>query len=279
MRNRPSATALRAAIRRAAHQYWDEPTVFADPYAVKLIAAVKNVRLSRVKPRWESPMATSLRALLAARAQFAEDVLADAVERDVRQYCILGAGLDTFACRNPHEALGLRVFEVDHPASQAWKMDILAKARLRSAAVFAPADFERLSLSKALETAGWDSGQPTLFSCLGVVSYLAGGTFTDILRFVRQLPAGSGIVFDFPALDRRLSLAERGLRGLVSLKLALQGEAARSRFDPAALSGWLHDLGFKVTMLDARDVNRRYFAARADRLAVSWRSGLVHASV
>lgn len=279
MKNRPSATALRAAIRRAAHQFWDEPTVFADPYAAPLIASLDHVRLSRAKPCWEPAMATSLRALLAARARFAEDILADAVERGVRQFCILGAGLDTFACRNPYEARGLRVFEVDHPVSQTWKLEVLAKAQLRSSAVFAPVDFEQASLSSALEAAGFDAGQPALFSCLGVVSYLPAATFVEILRFVRRLPGGSGIVFDFPTLDRRLSLGERAVRRLASLKLALQGEAARTRFAPARLAGLLHHLGFEVTMLDAQAINECYFAARADRLAVSRRAGFVHASL
>ncbi len=279
MKRKPSATALRAALRRAAHQLWDAPKVFDDPLAVPLLAGVEGAKIPRAKPARESFIAKSTRALLVARARLAEDLLAEAVRHGVTQLCILGAGLDTFACRNPYMKDGLRVFEVDHPASQAWKQTVLARAGLASSATFVPADLGQPQWPRTLEAAGWRKEQPTVFSCLGVASYLPAETFLEMLRFVRTLPSGSGIVFDAPTTAPHLSLGERAVRGLVALKLVLQGEAARSRFDPDALASSLRAMGLGVTVFDAAAINARYFAGRADGLAMSRRSVLMHATV
>ena len=71
-------------------------------------------------------VARDFRAFMAARSRYAEDRLAEAVARRVAQYVVLGAGLDTFAYRNPFPPL--RVFEVDFPATQEWKRALLAEA-------------------------------------------------------------------------------------------------------------------------------------------------------
>ncbi len=95
MKRKPSATALRAALRRAAHQLWDAPKIFDDPLAVPLIAGLDGAKIPE-KPRHESFIAQSTRALLVARARLAEDLLAEAVQNGVTQLGILGAGLDTY---------------------------------------------------------------------------------------------------------------------------------------------------------------------------------------
>jgi methyltransferase (TIGR00027 family) len=261
---------LRAALRRAAHQAWDTPIVFDDPVAALLVDGAQGARPAR-----EGAVGKSTRALLVARARLAEDALGEAVARGVRQYVVLGAGLDTFACRNPHD--GLAVFEVDHPATQVWKREILAKAGLHPSATFVPVDFGHQNLAQALRAAGWSDAAPTFFSCLGVASYLPAETFLAMLRFVHDLPAGSGIVFDVPTLSSGLSLRDRVVRGAVALKLALQGEAARARYDPLALAATLRGIGFQVAVFDAAAINRRYFAGRDDGLALSGRSALIQA--
>ncbi|MGE5190665.1 MAG: class I SAM-dependent methyltransferase [Gemmatimonadota bacterium] len=149
----PSATALRVAMRRAAHQVLDDPRVFDDPLALRIVGA-EDVPEPRPDPAWaeRSSPARGLRAFLAARCRYAEDELRVAVGRGTRQYVVLGAGLDTFACRNPYPADVLRVFEVDHPATQSWK-----RARLEDAGIaipgtltFAPVDLERVTLEEGL---------------------------------------------------------------------------------------------------------------------------------
>lgn len=121
---------------------------------------------------------TPLRAFLAARSRLAEDALTDAVARGVRQYVVLGAGLDTFAYRNPHA--GLRVFEVDLPATRAWKRQRLADVQIEvpGSVIYVAIDFAKETLTHALESAGLATGEPTFFSWLGVTPYLTSGTWS-----------------------------------------------------------------------------------------------------
>src|ERR1035438_9797436 len=131
-----SKTALGVAIRRAAHQLVDVPPVLDDPIAVRFVGAGNRGKMGRASHR----VGRDLRAFVAARSRYAEDRLAEAVERGVRQYVVLGAGLDTFAYRNPYA--GLRVFEVDFPATQEWKRELLVEAEidLPEGLRFAPVD-------------------------------------------------------------------------------------------------------------------------------------------
>src|SRR5262249_39234406 len=137
-----------------------------------------------------------LRAFVAARSRYAEDELSLAVERGARQYVILGAGLDTFAYRNPYPEGALRVFEVDYPATQVWK-----RARLKEVGIplprdlkFAPVDFEKRALSAlpdGLREAGYDPNLGSFFSWLGVAPYLTVEGVMTTLRFIASAPKGS----------------------------------------------------------------------------------------
>ena len=131
---RPSRTAQRVAMRRAAHQVLDHPRVFEDPLAVAIAGGESETLGAPEGQAMLSHYSRALRAFLAVRSRYAEDQLAAAVGRGVRQYVVLGAGLDTFAYRNPFQSAGLQVFEVDHPATQEWK-----RAQLRAAGIAIPA--------------------------------------------------------------------------------------------------------------------------------------------
>src|ERR1700677_1481736 len=125
----PSKTALRVALRRAAHQLYDaHPLVLDDPIAVPILGATYAEELRRTPTRPDRPFSVGLRAFLVARSRYAEDNLAQAVGQGVTQYVLLGAGLDTFAHRNLYPQL--HVFEVDHPATQQWKRDLLQTSKL-----------------------------------------------------------------------------------------------------------------------------------------------------
>ena len=141
----PSKTALRVALRRAAHQLIDgQPLVFEDPLALQILPAEIRGEVARTPDAVKRPFSAGLRAFMVGRARFAEDVLAAAVQHgQAEQYLVLGAGLDTFAYRNPFP--GVRVFEVDHPATQAWKIECLQSAGIAvpEAVRHVPVDFER----------------------------------------------------------------------------------------------------------------------------------------
>jgi methyltransferase (TIGR00027 family) len=263
----PSRTAQRVAMRRAAHQLWDDPRVFDDPLAVA-IAEGESER----PPEAEQPHSRALRAFIAVRSRYAEDQLAAAVERGVRQYAVLGAGLDTFAYRNTFQSVGLHVFEVDHPATQEWKREQLREAGIAipREMKFAPVDFERESLEEGLLQAGFEKRQPAFFSWLGVTPYLSRPAFDRTIQFIAQMPSGSGVVFDYAVERSLLSPTQQRALDALAERVARAGEPFQLFFNPAALSSDLAGLGFEnIEDLNRDQINARYFAGRADGLAVT----------
>lgn len=184
----PSRTALGAAAHRAVHQVLEGGRIFADPLAVRILGADIDVA---VRDAEDHPSTRKLRLFIAVRTRFAEDALTAAVARGVRQLVVLGAGLDTYAYRT-NLGENLRVFEVDHPATQAWKRQRLAEAAISvpSALSFAPVDFERETLADGLAAAGFDPAQQTFFTWLGVVPYLTDQAVFSTLGFIAGLPGG-----------------------------------------------------------------------------------------
>lgn len=275
----PSRTAIRAAVLRAAHQILDdEPKVLVDPVAVRLVEGL----LPADGDTLQAPPLKRLRAALVLRSRYAEDALAEAARGGVRQYVILGAGLDTFAYRQPPWARALTVFEADRPATQAWKHEAL---RLAGIAVpgnvrFCPVDLETGSLPRALGAAGFQVAIPTFASWLGATQYLSDAAIDVTLRFVRALPAGSGIVFSFVAPDAWLDREDREEFGTWAAAAASDGEPWITRLDPTALRCRLLDLGFgRVDHLPPETATARYLSERRDGLLVPRAVHLMRATV
>src|SRR5208282_5639419 len=154
----PSKTAMRVAMRRAAHQIFDVPRVLDDPIALPIIGAETAAKVEAERSKQEGRVARTIRAFMAARSRFAEDELARSIGRGATQYVILGAGLDTFAYRNLFADSSLHVFEVDFPATQEWKRRKLAAAGIPipASVTYAPVDFEGQTLAEGLRLAGFD---------------------------------------------------------------------------------------------------------------------------
>ena len=263
-----SRTAQRVAIRRAAHQLLDQPRVLDDPLALRIIGSEAEDEL-RTNPKEHHAFSRAFRAFMAARSRYAEDELARAFAHGVRQYVVLGAGLDTFAYRNPHA--GLRVFEVDHPATQAWKQEQLQAADIviPASLTFVPIDFERQTLADGLRYSGFDATASAFFSWLGVTPYLTHEAFTTTLTFIGELRPGSGVVFDFAVDPELLNPGQRQALGALSKRVARYGEPLQLFFDPAKLQKELKALGFHRTeFLQGKDLNARYFKHRKDGLLV-----------
>jgi len=263
----PSATAQGAAVWRALHQVIDYPRILDDPLAVPIIGAEGARGLQGAADR----QAHGLRAFIALRSRYAEDRLAAAVGRGVRQYVVLGAGLDTFAYRNPHAERGLKVFEVDHPATQRWKRARLEEVgiSLPAALTFVPVDFETQNLSEQLRSAGFDFRQPAFFSLLGVVIYLTEAAAMQSLGLVARCAPGTEIVFEFSLPTSLLSDAARASREQSMAQVAAIGEPWLTFLEPDPLAGQLRALGFNdVAMLPPEEANQSYFSGRVDRLRV-----------
>lgn len=266
---RPSRTAYRVAMRRAAHQILDDPRVFEDPLALPILGPDGEARLRAEIQREQTLLGRALRAFMAVRSRYAEDQLARAFREGVRQAVVLGAGLDTFAYRNPFP--DLRLFEVDHPATQGWKRRLLEAAGIAvpGSLTFAPVDFERQTLAEGLREAGFDAGRPAFFSWLGVVPYLTEAAITATLGFIASLPADSGVVFDYAQPPESLDPLRRRAFDALAGRVAAHGEPFQTFFDPAALTDELRRLGFgSVENLDGEAINARYFAGRGDGLRV-----------
>jgi methyltransferase (TIGR00027 family) len=268
----PSRTALRVASHRAAHQLFDAPLVLDDPVALAIIGREAADQLRASAEAHQDRIARAFRAFIVARSRFAEDALARAIGRGASQYVILGAGLDTFPYRNPYTASQLRVFEVDHPATQDWKRGLLASAAIAvpASVTFAPVDFERHTLLDGLTRAGFDRQAPAFFSWLGVTMYLTHEAVALTLAFIASTPRGGGLAFDYAA--PRSSLSENGQRAFdaLSKRVASAGEPFQTFFDPRTLEGQMARIGFQsIEDLGADELNARYFADRADGLRVS----------
>jgi len=268
---RASHTALRVAMRRAAHQLADHPKVLDDPIALKILGPGAVQRLEGGEGMGRDRISMGLRAFMAARSRYAEDELARAIGRGTAQYVVLGAGLDTFAYRNPHGAGALRVFEVDHPATQEWKRRQLAATEIAipPSLTFAPVDFERQTLAQGLRDAGFDREKPAFFSWLGVSMYLSDEAIEATLRFAGSLPRGGGIVFDYMVPRESLGFIERMALDALSRRVEAAGEPFVTSFEPKALEERLMRSGFRsLEDLGSDEINARYFAGRSDGLRV-----------
>ncbi len=240
--NEPSRTALMVARQRAAHQVLDQGAILHDPFAMKILQEDENTVLQFANAH---PMASIGRLFTAARSRIAEDALAGAVERGVRQVVILGAGLDTFALRNPHGAREIRIYEVDHPATQAWKRQRLAEAQIEvpSWLVFVPVDFERDDLGEMLAGAGFQRDSSAFFTWLGVVPYLteeAIGRTLDYVASVRE----AEVVFDYMEPAQTFSEEAKEIVAKRSEELEKMKERWASCFDGEGMASMLRAHGF-----------------------------------
>jgi methyltransferase (TIGR00027 family) len=267
---KPSYTAMHVASWRATHQLLDDPRVLDDPLALRILGEREARRLRRRTLLEQNPWSGSARAFVAARSRFAEEELSRSLARGVTQYVILGAGLDTFAYRNPYGS-ALRVFEVDHPMTQAWKRARLAEAGIAVPPTlsYAPTDFEREGLAEGLENAGFSRDAPTFFSWLGVTMYLTLAAFDTTLAFIASTPAGGGVAFDYMLPLASLPFFERMVISLMAHVAAMIGEPFRTQFDPPDVRAHLEGVGLRnVVDLGRCAINDRYFADRRDDLRV-----------
>ncbi|GGN26373.1 methyltransferase (TIGR00027 family) [Actinoplanes campanulatus] len=240
----PSRTAWSAARYRAAHQLLEGGSIFADALAVPMLGEAEADLLADAPRR-------GMRLFIAARHRFAEDALAAAVDRGVRQVVVLGAGLDTFAYRNPHP--GLSVIEVDHPDTQEWKRE-----RLAAAGIAVPGtvrhigvDFEKESLAGRLPLDG-----PAFFLWLGVVPYLTAEGFAATL----DVTAGHEVVFDYAQSPDRMVGERRAHLEARAERVARLGEPWLNYFEPGKIVADLRGRGFtRIEDLGPAALAARYF--------------------
>jgi len=277
-----SRTALINAYVRGYHAEHDNPKIFNDFLAFRLLTEMERESIeqmflahapSQLFPDKASALAWLMQIMAGnpiclSRARFTEDSLEDAVKKGVKQYVILGAGLDTFALRHLDLLDQLQVFEVDHPATQAFKRQRINESGLKqpSNLEFIPIDFTKDNLLKELKSSSFNPQIPTFYSWLGVTYYLPNNVVFDTLRLIADFSSkGTIIVFDY--LDTEAFIPEKAAPRVQILLRSVkqQGETMKAGFEPLTLSSDLSELGLHLHEdLSPWDIQLRYFMGRTD---------------
>jgi methyltransferase (TIGR00027 family) len=273
----PSFTALTAAAARAAHLIVDgEPVIFADTLAEAMLGERAAELIAYHRTDGAHPVLAGARAQVTCRSRYAEDHLTRGIERGIAQYVLLGAGLDTFAYRSPL-ARRVRVFEVDHPATQGYKRTVPAAP---GDLTFVPVDFRRDSLASALGEAGFDTARPAFVTWLGVTMYLDESATEAIVSVLGGFAAGSEVVLDYMLPAGRRDAAGQAYAELVGQAAAGRGEPWRSAFAPEAMAALLARHGFgPVRDVGQRDMIPAAAWDRRDALAPVELSHIAHAMI
>jgi methyltransferase (TIGR00027 family) len=276
----PSMTAKRTAVARGEHRLFDAaPWILDDPFALVLVGPEwRTIYDARVALHQER-VRRDARAWVVARSRYAEDRLHDC---PFTQYVILGAGLDSFAWRRPDLLNSLRVFEVDHPATQAWKRERIAALALpiSDRHVFAPVDFETDAFRNGLGAAGFNWSEPTMFSWLGVTAYLDVHAIETMLRHVAAATPASEIVLTYCPPASHLDQFSREFRTTILRVAADAGEPLKTVLSPADANALVERCGLRVDdHPDHDDICQRYFAARTDGLTPHNHERLITATV
>jgi methyltransferase (TIGR00027 family) len=296
--NQESYSALVVSMMRAVHSRCDVNPIINDSHGFDLVSsdermamrvrlssrlAKAGVRRGHDCRREDDALAWALRVSpgygnVITRTRYAEDRLGQALRRGISQYVILGAGLDTFCFRVPDLDPSLRIFEIDHPATQAMKKKRLAAAGLMPPCKvsYIPVDFERETISEALRSSDFNQDKPAFFSWLGVSPYLTKQAHLDTIRcFFDSGAADSELVFNYLGAPVSVHLdavpKARSIRSNTS-------EPIISRFNPQDVWGMLQKCGIEVVEdVGPAEIVNRYCSGRRDGLRPTWNFRIVHA--
>lgn len=298
-----SQTAIKAACYRAYHSLCDQPKIFDDFLALQLIGEheyelfkAQNIQgfktaapdFAATLPNDEALLAFMMQAMAApaltlSRARYAEDRLEMVLKAGVKQYVILGAGLDTFAWRRPDLMDSLEIFEVDHPQTQYYKLERLTKLnwKLPENLHLIRADLTSDRLADLLQNFNFDPTQPSYFSMLGISYYLPRQAVIDMLRAIAGIAVPcSQIVFDF--LDSEAFIPGKAAERIKALLIMAQGvgESMNMGFDTNSITEELSEIGLKIEeLLGTHEVQQRYFLNRNDNYCACEQAHLISAVV
>lgn len=275
--DRGSSTAVSVAMLRAVHQLIDPGNkLLTDEPILKFLPPELMNNVLEHPEQYNSQSARSLRSHVLIRSRYAEDCLREACLLGIRQYIMLGTGLDTFAYRQPDWANQLRIFELDHPASQKDKQFLLSQATISipDNLTFIPIDLEKDNLATSLKNTGFDFKQPAFISCLGVMPYLRPSTNDKIFQFAASLLPSSELVFTFSQRD------PPGIAHELAEKAAAKGEPWLTRVDLPELERTLVEFGFSdLKFLSPREIKQRYFSDPTIDLPLPRRMSIARAIV
>jgi methyltransferase (TIGR00027 family) len=258
---------MSAAVARGTHRLWDDPPwIFDDPIALDLAGEGWEEFAAASRALAREVVVRRGQAGVLVRSRYPEDRLA---EGTYDQYVILSAGLDSFHWRRQNLTDALRVFEVDHPATQAWKRERIAKLGLAvdEGHVWVPLDFETQSLSESLDSAGFDRSRPAMFAWVGTTMYLTRDSIELTLRFVATCAEGSEIAISYNQETEFVDDIGREFLAAISPLAVDGGEPILTEFSPTAMEQLVRRCG--LTVVDhptTEDLTSRYCTGRSDGL-------------
>jgi methyltransferase (TIGR00027 family) len=284
--NKASMTALVSAFGRAYHALYDQPKIFNDDLARRLISDEEFAQISasmaagiqffnpgaeindpELALRWV--VHHQLAPTPLARASYCEKMVSNAFMTGTRQYVILGAGFDTFAYRSRDVLKRMSIYEVDHPATQALKLSRIKQMGWEKleGLYYVPVDFRVDNFAeKMLEEYTFDPNARSIFSWLGVTYYLSKAQILKTLKDIVSIaPRGSSIIFDYA--DQDLFDPERTsprVQKMVAMAAAT-GEPMLSGFSYRELEKLLEEVGLLIyEHLAPAEIEKEFFAARSD---------------
>jgi methyltransferase (TIGR00027 family) len=283
------STAETTAAIRAMHLLYDQPVVFNDPYALQLT----NPALCRVcqnrffqwilSRKFISETYRPIAAQVLSRAKYVEEKLEQAVAKGISQYVIIGAGFDSFCLRRPNFSADLRIYEIDHPATQRIKRQRLMEIFDSSpkGVEFLAIDLEKRTIADALSDASFSKDKKAFFSWLGTVPYLSEAAVFAVLRDLACFAAHkSEIVFDYLIPTRLMKIEDRQALGRAMRIIERWGEPVKSFFDPDAFPDEVSRLGYRILENQSpAELNKSYFFDRSDNLVAHSAAYLVHAAI
>ncbi|WP_278491666.1 class I SAM-dependent methyltransferase [Acinetobacter gyllenbergii] len=280
-----SRTAEAAAALRANHFQNAENPVFVDPFAFELTSKGWKKLLTSaltVKVMNSSVFNRTLGLLtgqVVGRSRYAEDLLEQAIAKGIQQYVLVGAGLDSFTLRHAQQYPQLKIFEVDHPDTQAAKQRKLRQfGELPANVEFVAIDFEKESIADALARSTFKQDQAAFFSWLGTTHYLEPETTLKTLASIAQIAAqGSEVALDYSIDYRELEGVERLGSLFVSQFTRFLKEPLKGQFRPKVLHQAMEQMGYQVTEdLSGDGLSERYFQARPDHLRHTIATHMLH---
>ncbi|PLR66407.1 class I SAM-dependent methyltransferase [Bacillus sp. UMB0893] len=300
-KNESSLTSLISAFGRAYHSKYDTPKIFDDFISKDLITQKEfaDIRENMIKGiqyfnhdiakkfqdqpdeilKWITQVQLSPTPL--ARAAYCENVLFHEMLLGVKQYVILGAGLDTFCFRHPELNDSLEIFEVDYPATQDFKKIRLANAdyQIPDNLHFVSMDFTKEFTVQNLVEKGFMPNKKTFFSLLGVSYYLTKEENANLFnKLFTKVPLGSSIVFDYA--DDKL-FEEKGISNRVQNMVQMvsaSGEPMKSCFSYDEMEKMLENSGLLIyEHLSPVTINNQFFLSRTDYLSAFETIHYIHA--
>lgn len=277
----PDHTAIRVALWRALHVLVDNPPhVFTDEAGLKLTGLDDSWReRGDMDPQWTR----GYRASIVARARYIEDLLEEKIQQGLQQYVILGAGLDTFVQRKPQLASKISVYEIDEPATQAWKRQRLTELDygIPDYLKLVPVDFESgESWTEKIGKCGFDFQKPALISSTGVAMYLSREANLDSLKKIASLASGTTLAMTFMLKPELVIPEERAQYEMVMERAAAAGTPFLSLFHPDDAVALAKEAGFKnVKHVSRTDIIRKYFSGRSDGLVPASGEEFIIASI